>query len=453
MLNAVEKRSTIALSGIYGLRMLGLFMILPVFALYAEGLPDATPALIGLALGVYGLTQALMQIPFGMLSDKIGRKPVIIFGLLIFALGSIVAASSDTILYIIVGRALQGLGAIAAAIMALVADLTREEQRTKAMAMLGMSIGASFILSLVLGPALYGLIGISGMFWLTAALAIVAIFVLMTAVPTPTVTQHHRDTQPVADQFKTVLKNRELLRLDFGILVLHMVMTATFMSLPFTLRDQLGISVDHHWQLYLPVLLASVVLMLPLIIIGEKFRCMKMIFLFSISLLGSAELMMYAGYSSLTIIVVAMLLYFVAFNALEASLPSLVSKAAPAISKGTAMGIYSSSQFFGAFLGGVLGGWIAQNHGRSSVYLFCAAAIGVWFLTSVKMSQPKYLLTHMINIGTLSSENVSPLCATLNEIAGVAEAVVIREEGIAYLKVDSRAFDPASVQQFSVSTG
>lgn len=451
-LNATELRATIALSGIYALRMLGLFLILPVFALYAEKLPGATPALIGLALGIYGLTQAVMQIPFGMLSDRIGRKPVIIGGLLIFAAGSTIAAASDSIFYIIVGRALQGFGAIAATIMALVADLTREEHRTKAMAILGMSIGSSFILSIVLGPLLNTLIGVSGIFWLTAVLSILAIAVLSISVPTPTITKHHRDTQPVPSQFKSVLKNRDLLRFDFGILVLHMIMTATFMSLPFTLRDHLGIDINDHWQMYLPILLASVVLMVPLIIVGEKFHRMKHILLIAIAMLSAAEVLIFLGYNSVTIVVVAMLLYFIAFNVLEASLPSLVSKIAPAISKGTAMGVFSSSQFFGAFLGGVLGGWVAQRFGTQGVFLFCGGASVAWFLVSCRMSQPKHLLTHMVNVGHLNIDNVSTLCAKLSEVTGVVEAVIIREEGVAYLKVDSQAFDPTSVQQFSVST-
>ena len=240
-MSATEKRATFSLAGIYALRMLGLFLIMPVFALYAEELAGVTPLLVGLAIGIYGLTQALLQIPFGMLSDRIGRKPVIVGGLVLLAIGSVVAAMSESIAGVIVGRALQGSGAIAAAVMALVADSTRESNRTKAMALIGMSIGMAFMIALVAGPILYKSISVPGMFWMTAALAVAGILVILFVVPTPEHSSVHRDAEVVSGQVGRVLRNLELLRLDVGIFVLHLIMTALFLSYPLLLRDLGGV--------------------------------------------------------------------------------------------------------------------------------------------------------------------------------------------------------------------
>ena len=252
-----EARSAASMAGIYALRMLGLFMILPVFALYADELEGATPALAGLAIGIYGMTQALLQIPYGLLSDRIGRKPVIIFGLLVFALGSAIAASADNIHLVIFGRALQGAGAIAAAVMALTADLIREEHRVKAMAIIGMSIGASFALAMVLGPVLNTWIGVPGIFWLTAVLALGGIAVVVLVVPNPVVTRVRRDAEAVPAQFASVLRDAQLFRLDIGIFALHLILTASFVVLPLALRDIAGLPANRHWEVYLPVLLLS----------------------------------------------------------------------------------------------------------------------------------------------------------------------------------------------------
>ncbi len=270
-----ERRAAVSLAGIFSLRMLGMFMILPVFALYTDKIAGATPTLIGLAIGAYGITQALLQIPFGLLSDRLGRKPVIAAGLVLFALGSVIAATSTSIYGIILGRVIQGAGAIPSVVMALAADLTREEQRTKAMAIIGISIGMSFSVALVAGPVLDHWVGISGIFWLTAVLACVGIAVLYLIVPQPAVSSVHRDAQPVPAQFLSVLRDRELLRLDFGILILHMILTASFTVLPLVLRDELGLASAHHWYIYLPALLLSIAAMVPFIIIAERHRRMK----------------------------------------------------------------------------------------------------------------------------------------------------------------------------------
>lgn len=383
-MNQEERRSAFGLAGIYGFRMLGLFLILPVFAIYAENMSLATPVLIGVAIGVYGLTQALLQIPFGLLSDRIGRKPIIIAGLLLFAVGSVIAATAENIWLIILGRAIQGSGAIAAAVMALLADLTRESVRTRAMALVGMTIGMSFTVALIAGPLLNTWIGVSGIFWLTAALALGGIVILLAIVPNPAQSSVHSDAEPVPSMFRSVLSKPDLLRLDLGIFVLHLVLTALFLAIPLALRDA-GLQPEQHTLLYLPVLLLSLAIMVPFIIIAEKQGKIKQVFLAAIGALITAQLMLYLFIESLWGLTFSLLLFFVAFNLLEATLPSLVSKTAPRRVKGTAMGVYSSAQFSGAFFGGLLGGIIHQNYGLAAVFIMGVVLTTVWLLGALGM--------------------------------------------------------------------
>ena len=446
-MTAQERRTAFSLAGIFSLRMMGLFMILPVFSLYAETLGETPPApvLIGLAIGIYGLTQALLQIPFGMLSDRIGRKPVIIGGLLIFALGSVVAATADTIGGIIFGRALQGAGAIAAAVMALAADLTREEHRTKAMAIIGMSIGLSFALALAVGPILNHWISVPGIFWFTALLALGGIALLHFGVPRVVHSGLHRDAEAVPAFFTSVLRNKDLLRLDGGIFLLHMILTASFVALPFALRDHAGIETALHGYIYLPVLLFSLVLMVPLVIIAEKHRKLKPVFLAAIALIGVAELDLMLFHDSLTAIVLALLVFFIAFNVLEALLPSLIVKYAPPEKKGTAMGVYSTSQFLGAFTGGVVGGSLYGAYGLAGVFGACAVAAVLWVLLARNMSPPPYLASHMVNVGAISPARAALLESELIQMDGVAEVSTMVDEGVAYLKIDSKVIDKAAL--------
>ena len=449
-MTGVEKRAASSLSAIFGLRMLGMFMILPVFALYAEGLDGFTPQLAGLAIGAYGLTQAILQIPFGMLSDRIGRKPVIAMGLVIFALGSIVAAEAETIQGVIAGRALQGAGAIAAAIMALLADLTREEHRTKALATFGASIGMSFTLALVAGPVLDRWIGVSGIFWLTAILAIGGIAVLFTWVPDPKHSHFHRDAEPEPGQFKRVLGDPQLLRLDFGILTLHMVLTANFVALPLALLNNAGLDAHNHWWVYLPVLLLGLGVMVPFIIIAESKRKMKPIFVGAVITLAITELLLSQFHHGVWMIAGLLFLFFSAFNVLEATLPSLIAKTAPADAKGTAMGAYASSQFIGAFAGGALGGWAHGSYGLSGVFLVCAVMLSLWAIAAATMAPPRYLSTFTLRVGEHDEAGAQAMAEKLRGLKGVAEVAVYAGDEAAYLKVDREVVDWAELESHSV---
>jgi MFS family permease len=447
-----ERRAALSLAGIYSFRMLGLFMILPVFALYAQGLVSSTPALIGMAIGIYGLTQGVLQIPFGLLSDRIGRKPVITAGLLLFALGSVVAAMSTDIYGIIAGRALQGAGAIAAAIMALAADLTRDEHRVKVNAIIGMSIGTSFSVAMVAGPILDKWIGVSGIFWLTSVLAIGGILILLFSVPSPVQSRLHRDAQTVPEQLKEVIRDSQLLRLDFGIFTLHLVLTSVFVVVPLMLQTE-GVMNDRQWEIYLPVMILSIFAMVPFIIMAEKKRRMKQVFVGAIVVLVVAVTGLMLSQGSLFETAFSLWLYFAAFNLLEASLPSLIAKVAPPQSKGTAMGVYSSAQFVGVFIGGAMGGLLHGRYGISGVFLFDIAVLLVWLYLAATMRSPRYLSSYILRVGPLDAAQARELSNELTAVQGVAEAVVLVEDGTAYLKVDSKALDEAALRRFSFAEG
>jgi MFS family permease len=441
-----ERRAAISLAMIYAFRMLGLFMILPVFALYGDKLPGATPLLMGLALGIYGLTQAILQIPFAMWSDKIGRKPVLYIGLFIFAIGSLVAGSAQSIEGIIVGRALQGAGAIAATLMALAADLSREEHRLKMMALIGASIGASFALSMVLGPMVNAWIGISGIFYSTAGLALIGMLLLYYIVPDPLHSHFHRDAQLKPSSLADVFKDKQLLRLDAGIFVLHFVLMSLFLVLPVLLRDFVNLPAEKHWQVYIPVFAVSLILMVPFIILAERKQVMKPVFVGAIFISMLATLGFLSS-SSVTLFILSLVLFFAGFNLLEASLPSLISKTANATQKGTAMGVYSSSQFFGAFAGGTVGGYAHQTWGVQGVYYSVLLALAFWLLLAITMKKPLHLSTYLLNVDDVSVEQ-------LLAVEGVIEATLIDDEKqsglVAYLKVKKRILDEEKLLSLAV---
>ncbi len=444
-MTALEKRATLSLASIYALRMLGLFMILPVLSLFAENMQGATPMLIGLSISVYGLTQAILQIPFGLLSDRFGRKKIIIIGLILFSAGSVVAAVSTTIYGVLIGRAIQGSGAIAAAIMALVADLTQEVHRTKAMATIGASIGVSFGVAITLGPILAGYVGISGIFWLTAGLSLLAILVVLFVVPNPKKSSVHRDAEVVPGQFLKVLKNPDLLRLDYGIFILHLCLTASFVVLPLLIRDA-GLVPEDHWKVYLPILVTSMAAIIPFVIIAEKKRKMKKVFVGAIVTLMFANIGLFMFFNDLTRLICFLWLFFCGFNLLEATLPSLISKTAPGDLKGTAMGAYSSSQFMGAFIGGAVGGWLYGEMGAQMVFLLSAIAAGSWVIVAMFMKPPKYLANMLISLDNIDIKQGDKFVNDLLDISGIEEVKLHFEENVAYLKVNNRALKKDALQ-------
>jgi MFS family permease len=439
-MNRLEFRAAGSLAAVFSVRLLGLFMIYPVFADYAGNLSGASPYLIGEALGIYGLTQGVLQIPFGLLSDRLGRKSMIVFGLILFGIGSAVAATSHTIGGVIVGRALQGAGAIGSVILAMVADLTAEENRTKAMAMIGVTIGASFMVALVAGPIAAHFIGVKGIFWLMVALAAAGIAITQFAVPTPKLS-FHRDAETVPGLIVAVLRNRDLLRLDLGIFALHAMLTASFLLVPGLLRATLGMPSNNDWMIYLPVLLVSIAVMVPAIVIAERFRHMKAVFVCAVAALVVSQVMLALGAGDFKLLLAGLVVFFSAFNVMEASLPSLITKTAPPDAKGTAMGIYSSLQFLGIFAGGVVGGFVNQHAGSTGVFALTTALALGWLLAAATMAQPSYLTTRVVPTGNVAPGDAERLAGRLRKLPGVVEAVVIAEEKLAYLKVDAKTFD------------
>lgn len=387
-MTALERRTVASLALLYSFRMLGLFMVLPLLALYTMDLPGASPSLIGLALGIYGLTQAMLQIPFGWLSDRIGRKPVIVAGLVLFALGSVVAGLADTTIGIIVGRALQGAGAIAGTVMALAADLTRDEQRTKAMAIIGVSIGLSFAVALVLGPVVAGQWGLSAVFFLTAVLAVAGIAIVLFRVPRPPAS-----LAPIGSSWKSLAHSfldPALARLNFGIFVLHFILMSCFLVVPQLLESVAEVPRELHWQIYLPALALSIVGMLPLMRMAERGGRPREMFLFGIGLMLVAVVLLGFARGELALYI-GLWVFFVGFNYLEATLPSLVSKTAPASDKGSALGMYSTCQFLGAFAGGAGGGWIMQVLGVEAVFVLSAMLVAGWLATASRMTPENML--------------------------------------------------------------
>ncbi len=384
-LTSDERRTGVALASIFALRMLGLFLILPVFSIYASELPSGNDmALVGLALGAYGLTQTFLQIAYGAASDRFGRKPVIVFGLVLFALGSFVAAASHDIYGVIGGRILQGAGAISAAVTALAADLTRDQHLTKVMAMIGSSIALAFALSMVASPVLYALIGMSGIFALTGVLSLLAIIVVLNVVPAaPSIPR-----QPGWRSFVEVLVHPQLLRMNFGVFTLHIIQTAMWVLLPSLLVKIGGLPVAQHWKVYLPAVLLSFVVMVPAIIAAEKYGKMKLIFNSAIALLLIVQLGFAFFGESLYGLSFWLLLFFITFNVLEATLPSLISRIAPPHAKGAALGIYNTSQSIGLFLGGVFGGMLAQSAGTLAVWLVCSVLALIWLGVGLTMTIP-----------------------------------------------------------------
>ena len=449
MMNALERRSTFALSSIFALRMLGLFMIIPVFSVAGQSYQHATPALIGLAVGVYGLTQAILQIPFSLLADRFSRKPLVVLGLLLFALGGAIAGLSDTIYGVIIGRAIAGAGAVSAVVMALLADVTREEQRTKAMATMGMSIGLSFVVAFSLGPWLTSVVGISGLFFVTTIMGLAAIFMLLLV---PKVTRHHKNFQQgYLTQLKQVIQMGDLNRLHVSVFALHLLLTAMFIYLPSQLIEYAKIPLAQHGWVYLPLLILSLFFAFPSIIIAEKYRKMRGIFLSAIAGIIGGLLILIFGYESKYILLTGLGIFFIAFNVMEALLPSWLSKAAPIQSKATAMGVNASGQFLGAFFGGTLGGQLLMLQNTALGWSVLAGIAILWLLVSFGLAQPRYLSSLVLPLPQVleTDEWTSKLLA----IRGIEEVVVMPEQQVAYIKVDKQCIDDAGRQYLTQLIG
>ena len=382
-MNSIERSVAFKVSLVMATRMLGLFMLFPVISVYATNeYQNTTPFLIGLTIGIYGLTQAFFQIPFGYLSDRFGRKPLLYIGLCLFFLGSILAAISTDIIYVIVGRALQGSGAISAVLMALLADSISEENRSKANAFVGFQIGLAFMLSLLIGPTIASIAGLSGIFWSIALLSVISLSIVTSLSNTNPINYYRLSIE----EFKKIL-NPTLLRLDLSAFILHLMLTSTFIVMPLMLVENNIINIADNWKLYLPAMVMSFIGMVPLIILAEKLHKTKLILLISIALLMISQILFYELEINFSVFLIILTLFFIAFNTIEAILPSLLSRTASSSKRGLAMGVFSTSQFLGTFFGGVIGGLIYDIFNLNSVFLFTIFMAIIWWLVILTLPQ------------------------------------------------------------------
>lgn len=444
-MNPTEVRATVGLSLVFAFRMLGMFMVLPVMAIYGQSLQDATPVLIGLAVGAYGYTQAVLQIPLGMLSDRVGRLPIILIGLLLFFIGSVVAAMSGSIWGVLFGRVLQGMGAISAAVMALLSDLTREQNRTKAMASIGMSIGASFAVAIIMGPILANHFGLHGLFWFIAAMAASGFLLMVFVVPKPDQRLIRRDAAIAKADFLPTLKDLDLFRLDFSIAAVHMVMMANFLALPMILLNDVGLPKNQHWWVYLIAFIGSAFGMIPMIIFGEKKRKLKQVLIASVCILLVCSLFFLFDHSSVWALLIGILVFFIAFNTIEAILPSMISKVAKAGAKGTAMGIFSTSQFLGAGIGASASGILIKFGGVSATFIGSIVICVIWLAILLRMKEPPYVTS--IRLALSENQLANPqLIASLLEQQGISDAFIAPDEQAIYIKFDKQYIKAEQVE-------
>lgn len=442
----LERRAAGSLSLVYTTRMMGLFLLLPVMSIAGQDLGGATPLLIGVAIGIYGLFQALLQIPFGLLSDRFGRKPLIYIGLVLLIIGSLIAAAADSIWGVILGRALQGAGAISAAVIALAADLTRDDQRTKMMAIIGASIGLSFILSIMLGPVLLTSVGLHGIFLTIALLGTMALVLVRWLVPNPPATQLNRDVSVVTSQLRAMLRHPQLLRLDIGILLLHFLITATFVCVPLGLINR-AIDPTDHWLVYLVACTLSLLIVIPLVGYGESQWGTRIVLAVSIVGLALSEFFLAAVNDNWWLVVTALMVFFGFLNVLESMLPSLVSRIAPAASRGSAMGVYSTSQFLGAFLGGTFGGWVHGVVGLNMAHVVFGVLCISWLWVVRGMREPEKLVSYRASLPSGLVGGPATLEARIRQLQGVAEVSLLESEQSIYLKINKKEFDEGGFRE------
>lgn len=443
-----EYTAVASLALIMSVRMLGLFMILPVFSAHMGEFAGANAQLMGLALGIYGLTQALLQMPFGMWSDRIGRKPMIAIGLFIFIIGSVYAALAHNIYELIIGRALQGGGAVGSTLLAMVADLTRDEHRSKAMGIMGLAVGGSFAIAMMAGPLLDAWVGLAGIFWVTAALAALGALLLWLAVPKPPVLVHHDADEAKPANLSKVLKNNQLLRLDASIFTLHAILTALFIAVPIILTQELHLNPTTQMVLYVLVLVLAFALMLPFMILAEKKRQTKPIFLGAIAVLLLTQVLLWLFHQQVWALCAILLAFFTAFSLLEATLPAWISKVTPIQNKGTAMGVYSTSQFLGIFVGGSVGGWVFGHFGIDGIFVLGSVMALIWLVLALPLPQPPYRATLTFGLPQFDPSLPHELLAKhLREIVGVVEVAVMPAEAMLYLKIDSAIISKSRLRE------
>jgi MFS family permease len=442
--------SVFPIAALFSFRMLGLFMLMPVFTIYAHELTQSTPTLIGVALGSYGLSQGLLQIPFGMLSDRFGRKPIITLGFILFMGGSLLGALTTSIYGMILARTLQGTGAVGSVLIALLADLTPDQQRTKAMAVIGLSIGLSFSLGMILSPAITEHFGLAGVFYFTTFLAASGLLLLHAVIPTPKKERFSPDAQANPALFKQVLGNRHLQRLNIGIFCQHFILTSTFFHLPIILQQQIKWGhVSQQWHFYLPLMLLSFLMMIPFLTLAEKKRQIKAVFLSAVIITGLCQFILAMTYQSWWALCALLLIYFVAFNFLEASLPSLISRQSSRNSKGTAMGIYSSSQFLSMFAGGASAGVIYQLSGHQGIFIVNGIISLLWLTFAINMKPDVYQLTLTLHYDPLKHDDTL-LTKQLSALPGVEKVFIAPEEKTVYLFIDKAKYQEGSADKVFV---
>ena len=451
-MNRQEVSAAAAIGLLYLVRMLGLFMVLPVLPLIEDEVPGATPFLIGIAVGVYGLSQGFLQIPFGRMSDRFGRKPVIAAGLVVFIAGSFIAAFSDDMTGVIIGRFLQGCGAIASTLMALMADLTRIDQRARSMAIIGIAIAGSFGLSLILGPAVAAGYGINGVFMLAGCLGLLCLPILFLVVPTPTAARLNLDSAVQRQHLRSAVTDNGLWRLNLGVFCLHFLLVSGFAAFPLLLEGTAGIERDNHSMVYLALLCGSFVLMAPVMWMSDRIANVRHLLLVTvaISLVAFLVLRQGQGYWS---VLAGIVLFFMSFNLLEVFLPAQVSKLSAAGLRGTAMGVYTSSQFLGIFAGGVVSGWILLQGDIADLMTANMVLTVIWLGVILGFPSTSHLSSRTVALGNIDELTAQQRLDALLSLEGVLDAVVIESDRVAYLKVDEKQINEARLNELVAGSG